>query len=209
MGDTTFRNGGITTRDTKLIARLNDTSGINISGYGIGNSLIAILDDSTSFVLNDYYESDLDDFTKGWISYPLTELTPGQHTLTLKAWDTFNNPGEATLSFIVTDGNEIVVEFFGNYPNPFSSQTTLFFTHNRSGDDLQAAISIFDVAGRELKTQEYLISNSEYQVDLLELNTEKDLGKNLKAGLYLARLVVRSLSNGSKSELVTKLILTN
>ena len=209
MGDTTFRNGGITARDTRLIARLNDTSGINISEYGIGNSLLAILDDSTSFVLNDYYESDLNDFTKGWISYPLTELTPGKHTITLKAWDTFNNPGETTISFVVTDGNDIVIEFFGNYPNPFSSQTTLFFTHSRSGDDLQAVISIFDVAGRELKTQEFLISNSGYQVDLLELNTETDFGKNLKAGLYLARLVVRSLSNGSKSELVTKLILTN
>jgi len=44
---------------------------------------------------------------------------------------------------------------------------------------------------------------------LLELDTREDFWKNLKAGLYLARLVVRSVTNGSKNEQVTKLIITN
>jgi hypothetical protein len=209
IGDTTFRNGGITTPDTKLVARLFDASGINLSGYGIGNNIIAVLDDEETFVLNDYYESDLNDFTHGWINFPLNDLTPGRHSMYLKAWDTFNNAGEASISFIVTDGNEIVIESFGNYPNPFILETTIFFTHNRSGDDLEAFISIYDVAGKELKTEDLLITASPYQVDLLKINMENDFGKNLKAGLYLARLVVRSLSNGSKSEQVTKLIITN
>jgi len=35
------------------------------------------------------------------------------------------------------------------------------------------------------------------------------LSKKLAPGLYLARLTVRSLSNGSKNEHVTKLIILN
>lgn len=209
LGDTTFRNGGIVTPNTKLIARLSDESGINLSGYGIGNNIIAILDNKETFILNDYYESDVDNFTKGWIYFPLKNLAPGRHSITVKAWDTFNNPGEATISFVVTDGNEIVIESFGNYPNPFISETTLFFTHNRSGDDLEAFVSIFDVTGKELKSKEFFITVSPYQVDLLKITAEDDFGKKLKAGLYLARLLVRSLSNGSKSEQVTKLIVSN
>jgi len=54
-----------------------------------------------------------------------------------------------------------------------------------------------------------MIPYSEYQVNLLEIRADEDFGENLKPGLYLAHLVVRSLSNGSKSEKVTKLILTN
>jgi hypothetical protein len=54
-----------------------------------------------------------------------------------------------------------------------------------------------------------MISESDYKVDLLEINTPDDSGKKLPAGLYLARLVVRSLTNGSKNEQVTKLIVLN
>jgi hypothetical protein len=43
----------------------------------------------------------------------------------------------------------------------------------------------------------------------MELNTWEDSGKKLPPGLYLARVVVRSMTNGSKNEKVTKLIVLN
>jgi Peptidase family C25 len=209
MGDTTFRNGGITSPDTRLIARLSDLSGINISAYGIGNNLIAALDEKHTFVLNDYYESDVNDYMHGWVFFPLKELAPGKHTISVKAWDTHNNLGEASIDFVVSKGDALAIELFGNYPNPFVTSTTLFFTHNRSGDDLMTTLSIFDVTGKLLKTQELTVPSSPYEVKLLELDRQGDFGENLKAGLYLARLIVRSLTNGSKNERVTKLIITN
>ena len=54
-----------------------------------------------------------------------------------------------------------------------------------------------------------MVPESEYEVKILEFSPNFDLEKKLPAGLYLARLVVRSLSNGSKNEQVTKLILLN
>jgi hypothetical protein len=209
MGDTTFVNGGIVVPNTELVVKLQDASGINISNYGIGNTLTAVLDGADNFALGDYYEAAADDFTTGWVYFPVTGLTPGQHTITVQAWDVFNNAAEATVDFVVTDGEGIVIEEFSNYPNPFENETSVYFTHNRSGDDLEAILMLFTVSGQVLKTYEFDIPQSAYQVDLLNIDAFAEFGKKLPAGVYLARLAVRSVSNGSKSERVTKLIVVN
>jgi hypothetical protein len=210
LGDTTFVNGGIVSPNTTLIVRLEDNSGINISGYGVGNGLIAQLDnDSQIYNLNDYYEAYMDDFTLGYVYFPLNGLSPGRHSITVKAWDTHNNPVQQTLEFIVSDGDQLVIETFGNSPNPFEDETSIFFTHNRSGDDLQAQLIIYSQSGQQLKTYQFEIPSSPYHVDLAKINDLYDFQKKLPGGLYLARLAVRSLTNGSKNERVTKLIVVN
>jgi hypothetical protein len=210
MGDTTFVEGGLTSPDTYLVAYIRDNTGVNISGYGVGNNIIAVLDnDSKVFSLNDYYVAEVDDASSGWIHYPLTGLPEGKHRLSVLAWDVHNNASEATIEFIVTNGEVLRIESFGNFPNPFRDKTTLFFTHNRSGDDLQAQVFIHNVSGEILKTFEFMVSSSNYSVNLMELNSPADFDKKLSPGLYLARLIVRSLSNGSKNEQVTKLIILN
>ncbi|MEQ9412325.1 MAG: type IX secretion system sortase PorU, partial [Cyclobacteriaceae bacterium] len=127
MGDTTFINGGITSPSTQLIARLIDVSGINIANYGIGNSLIAILDNDHIFEVGEYYSADLDDFTKGTITFPIENLVPGRHSIELKSWDVYNNPSSAKVDFVVTDGTQIAIQKLYNYPNPFSASTTFQF----------------------------------------------------------------------------------
>ena len=209
MGDTTFINGGITNANTTLVARLFDENGINISGYGIGNSIIGALDDTETFILNDFYEADIDNFKRGTITFPLSDLTPGNHTITVKAWDTHNNPTQATVNFVVTDGNQLVIESLGNYPNPFKKLTTLFFKHNRSGDDLQADVALYNAMGQQIQSYTFSIPQSKYQVNLMELNRETDFPSNQTGGVYFIRVLVRSLANGSKNEQVTKLILLN
>lgn len=211
MGDTTFVNGGVTLPNTTLVVKLQDSSGINISTADAGTALIAELDgnDDQPYFLSDYYQSTTDDFTLGWVYFPLKNLEPGKHTITVKAWDTYNNPAQASIDFLVTDGQVLVIESFGNAPNPFQNETKVYFTHNRSGDDLQAQLNIYSLAGQALKTYEFDLPESPYQVDLIEISGLNDFGKKLPGGVYLARLAVRSLTNGSKSERVTKLIVVN
>nr|WP_236676095.1 type IX secretion system sortase PorU [Chryseolinea lacunae] len=210
MGDTTFMNGGMVLPSTSLVARLHDASGLNTSSYGIGNTMIGVLDnDAQTFVLNDYYQADTDDYSRGWINFPLNNLAPGRHSITVKVWDTHNNPAQSTITFIVTDGKLLVIESLGNAPNPFQHESRLFFTHNRSGDDLEAQLYIYNLAGEKISAYSFSIPTSPYEVNLLEINGPNDEGKKLVAGVYLARLTVRSVTNGSKSERVTKLIVVN
>lgn len=210
MGDTTFVNGGIVSPSTVLIARIHDASGINISNYGIGNTMVAVLDnDDQVFVLNEYYSANIDDFTNGWVHFPIKDLAPGKHRITVKVWDTYNNPAQAVIDFIVTDGEQLIIESFGNYPNPCLYETTFFFTHNRSGDDLETHLEIYHPTGQVIKIYEASVTASPYFVNLLKINDLTNDGKKLQPGLYLARLVVRSLTNGSKNEQVAKLIVLN
>jgi len=210
MGDTTFVSGGIVSPSTQLVAKFTDASGINISNYGIGNSLTAYLDnDAAVYQLSDYFVAAQDDFTKGWVYFPINGLSPGKHSITVKGWDTHNNSAQATIEFWVSDGEGLLIETFGNYPNPFSESTTLFFTHNRSGDDIEGVLIVFDALGKEILRYQFQIPESPYEVTLTEIGNSVDMAKKLTGGLYWARLAVRSLSNGSKNERVTKLIAVN
>lgn len=209
IGDETFVNGGHTSAKTNLFVSLKDVSGITISGYGIGNSIIGILDDSETYILNDYYTGNVDNFTQGTIVFPLTGLSPGKHAITVKAWDTYNNPGEGTVEFYVTDGNALQIEFFSNYPNPFDDKSMLFFRHNRPGDDLVVDLTLYSRTGEIIYATSKVFYSSNYEVSLLEIDLKNDSFKKLTGGLYFARVIARSLSNGSKNEHVTKLIIPN
>ncbi|HYG04636.1 MAG TPA: type IX secretion system sortase PorU [Chryseosolibacter sp.] len=207
IGDTTFTNGGYTTSDTYLVAHLKDNSGINISGYGVGNGLIAILDDEDqTFILNDYYVADMDTYKSGRIKFPLRNISPGEHHITMKVWDVYNNTSDASITFYVTDGRVIVVNEFAAYPNPIANNATIFFSHNLTGEDLETTLSIYTPGGILLGKHETVFENASTKVDLIEID---NVDKNLAPGIYFARLVVRSLSNGSKMERLTKLIILN
>ena len=124
MCDSLFRNGGITDDSPNLLAYVEDESGINTVGSGIGHNIVATLDGSKEFILNDYYEADLNNYRKGKINYPFYNLESGYHTLTLKVWDIHNNSSTATIEFMINGETEAT-----NYPNPFYNSTYFVFEH--------------------------------------------------------------------------------
>ena len=72
--------------NSTLIVNLQDDSGINISGYGVGNALVAYLDDEPeAYILNDYYKAYMNDFTRGSVHFPMKGLSPGRRWITVKA----------------------------------------------------------------------------------------------------------------------------
>ena len=72
-----------------IFVKLADESGINTAG-GVGHDIIAILDgdEANPIVLNEYYNTNLDDFTSGELTYKLNNLEQGEHTLSIRASDT-------------------------------------------------------------------------------------------------------------------------
>jgi len=209
LGDTTFIPGGIVGPNTKIVALLEDESGVNISANPTGNEIMASIDDGPDVILNNYYYANLDTYKRGSINYPLDGLEKGKHTLTLSASDTYNNLTTATVDFVVTDGVQIEIEEFSNYPNPFYESTTLEFTHTRPGEDLEALLTIYDLAGKELLNQSFEVLSSQYRVTLSDWDGKSSTGTKLGQGVYLGKLSVRSLLDGSKNDQFTKLIILN
>ena len=103
MNDECFLDGANPNASPNLIAKLFDLSGINTSVTAVDHDIVGILDGDTSnpIILNDFYQTELDDFSKGKVNYTLRDLEVGPHTLKIKAWDTYNNSSETTLNFVV------------------------------------------------------------------------------------------------------------
>ncbi|MFA9390885.1 MAG: type IX secretion system sortase PorU [Prolixibacteraceae bacterium] len=142
-----FRNNGKVSASALLLVNLYDESGINTVGTGIGHDITAVLDNdfSNPMILNDYYQSELNSYQNGKILYPLNNMEPGEHTLSIRVWDIQNNSTVKELNFIVEEGFEITA--VSNFPNPVNFNTTFSITHNLPGDIFDTSIEIFNLRG--------------------------------------------------------------
>ncbi|MCF6279456.1 MAG: type IX secretion system sortase PorU, partial [Flavobacteriaceae bacterium] len=162
MNDESFVDGGNTNASPLFLAVLEDESGINTSITAVDHDIVAVLDGDTAnpFILNDYYQTELNDYTKGKVKYPLRNLEAGLHTIKLCAWDTYNNTSCATLSFVVVSDADMVLDNVLNYPNPFINHTEFWFNHNKPNEPLEVQIQIFTVSGKLVKTINQLVQST-------------------------------------------------
>jgi 5-hydroxyisourate hydrolase-like protein (transthyretin family) len=196
------------------LAKFSDENGINVSQNGLGHNIVAMLKNITSeevqeIILNDFYTTDLDTFTSGKAIYPLSNLEEGKYTLEVKAWDTHNNAGMAHIEFTVVSGTTLQISEFINYPNPIAEQTTFRIAHNRAGDDLQVNISIYNTQGEMIQTLHADFMNSDARLDGMVWYGTNTSGHRLRPGIYIAKVLVKSLQDRAKNEKYRKLIIIN
>lgn len=207
LNDEKFVNGSITNSAPVLLLKLADSSGINTGGSGVGHDIIATLDNNNNqyFVLNNFYESDLDNYQKGSLRFQLPELTPGPHSLKIKAWDVLNNSSEYVLDFTVVNNDELKLNHVLNYPNPFTTKTAFWFEHNHPGTDLFVRIEVFTISGKLIKTISQTINTPGNRSNEIEWDGRDDQGEKMGRGVYIYRLRVRS-ANGKLAEKWEKLV---
>jgi hypothetical protein len=205
-----FVNGGITTSNSTLLLKLSDDNGINYTGNSIGHDITAVLDANTqnAYVLNNFFEADLDDYRSGTIRFPLTGLTEGPHTLRIKAWDISNNSSEAQLDFVVVNSTEGQLRNVYNYPNPFTTSTKFMFEHNMPNQLLQVSINIYSMSGKTLRTIRRSLTTEGTRCDDIEWDGLDEYGEKLGKGVYVYKLSVKSQGGFSDSK-YQKLILLN
>jgi hypothetical protein len=208
LNDEKFVNGSITNDRPVLLLKLADSSGINILGTGIGHDLVATLDNDqkNEYVLNDFYESDLNNYRQGTVRFQLPTIAPGMHTLTIKAWDAANNSGEATLDFRVVKAENFALDHVLNYPNPFTTHTTFWFEHNRPGEELLIRIQIYTITGKLVKTINKTIFSAGNRSSDCEWNGRDDYGDKIGRGVYIYRLRVQT-GDGKAAEKIEKLFI--
>ena len=203
-----FVNGGLTNETPFLIAKLQDESGINTVGNGIGHDITLVLDGAVDkpIILNDYYKNNIDSYSKGELRYQLSGLTEGKHTLTLKVWDVNNNSSEETIEFVVQAQQNLALKHVLNYPNPFTTHTEFYFEHNQCCTELEAQIQIFTVSGKLVKTINSPTYTVGYRSEGIVWDGTDDFGDRLARGVYVYRLKVKTAS-GEIAEKLEKLVL--
>jgi hypothetical protein len=194
LNDNKFVNGGISNSSPVLLINLADSSGINTGNSGIGHDLVATVDNNNNqyFILNNFYESELDNFQKGSARFQLPQLSAGQHSLKIKAWDVLNNSSEYILDFTVIDDADFKISHVLNYPNPFTNKTFFWFEHNRPSTDLAVKIEIFTVSGKLIKTISQTINTTGNRSNEIEWDGKDDFGQKTGRGVYVYRIRVKT-----------------
>nr|WP_315219694.1 type IX secretion system sortase PorU [uncultured Flavobacterium sp.] len=208
MNDETFVSGGITNESPFLLAFLEDENGINTAS-GIGHDIVAIVDGDTSnpYILNDYYQTKLDDYTNGNLRFPLRNLAAGIHTISFTAWDVYNNPVTSEIQFVVVGDDSLTLTHVLNYPNPFSTYTQFWFSHNRPYEPLDVQVQVMTITGKVVWTKNQVITTEGFLSREITWDGKDDFGDRIGKGVYIYRLTVKSNLTNKKAEKYEKLVI--
>ena len=209
MNDDKFVFGGITDDHPIVFLKLIDSSGINTVGNGIGHDITGVLDgdEKNTFVMNDYYEANLNDYTRGEVHYPTYNLADGKHTLSVKAWDSYNNSAEDYTEFIVASSADMALSHVLNYPNPFTTQTEFMFETNKPGLPMHVKVQVFTVSGVLIKTLQTDLIPEGFRVDGLYWDGTDDFGDKIGKGVYIYKVSAESDDGSSAHEFERLVIL--
>ena len=194
-----------------LFAELFDENGINTVGTGVGHDIIAMVDNNIerTYNLNTLYKPIVGDYRGGTIILPIDELTPGEHSLILRAWDLYNNSATDTLRFTVVP--DIAPNFASVIvsPNPVRCGEKALFvlTHDRPSSNLDVTIELFNVQGQIVwKHSERTVSQG--TTCTVEWDVTAGAGQPLPTGIYLYRATL-SDGGGSERTKTEKIIILN
>ena len=198
LNDEKFVNGTMSNSNPVLIVKLSDSSGIN-TGSGVGHDIVATLDKDNSqyFVLNNFFESDVDNYRKGSLRFQLPTLAPGPHCLEIKAWDVLNNSNVYSLQFTVVNNEQLKIDHVYNYPNPFSTHTSFWFEHNYPGSELLVRVEVYTLSGRLIKRISETINTPGNRSSEVGWDGRDEFGQKIGRGVYVYHLSVRTITGKS------------
>jgi len=196
-----FVSGGQVNETPLFVANISDENGINTVGSGIGHDLLLTVDNdpNKTYILNDYYTAVENSYQQGTVSYKLSTLQEGKHTLTFRAFDLLNNSTTKTIEFEVVKGLSPVIFSVYNYPNPVREQTKFVIQHDRPETLLTTTVEIFDLSGRKI----WMFTQS--STDEVTWNLKTSNGEKVQKGIYLYRVSIRT-ENSSLTSKTNKII---
>lgn len=202
LGDENFRSGGLTDASPLLVAHLFDSVGINAFGSGLGHDITVMIDNKPGSltVLNDFYESDINDPRRGTVRYPLEGIASGSHTLTLKAWNIWGFSSVATIAFRVQSTDTLEFSSMTVAPNPAKDYAVFRYETNGTANITSAVLQIYSPQGGLVYTVKPAIGEGSYVVGPVRWDLSQ-----VSPGMYLARMLVTS-DDGKTHQSTAKVI---
>lgn len=186
-----FSDGSSVGPSAMLHASVSDPSGINLSEAGIGHGMTVSLDGKKWF--NDvhlYFSPDPESFERGIISYPVSSIEPGIHTLELTVWDTANNSSTASLSFTVNSGWAPTISDLSTDVSPAVTSVVFNISVDGASGQTPCKLEVFDLMGRLVWTSpEANFSENSTKISH-RWNLRDSLGRRVNRGIYIYRATV-------------------
>jgi len=205
-----FISGDIVPNYPQLLVNLNDISGINYLGTGIGHDIVLTIDNdkSASVTLNDAYIPYIDNYRSGTITYNLGGLSEGSHTLMVQAWDVYNNSSQSLINFTISELQGLGISNLYNFPNPVTDETEFRFTYNGNEGDVDVELRFYNLAGKSVGILKGAFYNSPENSMHIKWDGSNENGQRLEPGLYVYDVIITN-SLGYISKASGKLVIVN
>ncbi len=205
FGNPSFSSGDFTTQNPVLSVLVSDSlSGVNIAS-DIGHQIVLTLDDEESKNVTEFFQYDTGSYTRGELKFPLVQLAPGRHKLSVKAWDNSNNSSFAEIDFVVVAETALTLRNLLTFPNPMSSNTQFTFEVSQ---DAEVTIQLYSVAGRLLRKFPAVSASVGFNVYPEVWDGTDAEGDPLANGVYLYRLHAKghSMEGMAETDAIGKVI---
>ncbi len=201
-GQENFISGDMVSGNPDLIAEISDDTGVNITGE-IGHKIMLTIDETVKEDITGYFQYKEGSYSGGTLRFPLPNLLPGTHELSLKAWDNANNSSTETVICVIVPRDNLRIENVLNYPNPFSGPTQFTFQMNQ---DAAVEIRIFTVSGRLIRRLDGL---GEAGLNIIPWDGRDEMGDYPANGVYLYKVTGNARVDGKevKNEVIGRLLI--
>jgi len=170
--------------------RLFDEHGINITG-SMGHEIRMKIDngDLYSMDITDNFVFDMGDWQQGAAIFEIENLPVGEHQISLKAWDNYNNSSLLTACIQAYENEQFAIKEVMNYPNPVRHADSTSFQYMLTNDAEKVSLKIFTLAGRKVKSfnlydPEHTSSGYRY----IAYNLRDDDNDKLATGVYIYKI---------------------
>lgn len=186
LNNSAFRNGGTVGFNPVFKAKVRDDSGINISTAGVGRLLTVMVDNNKVYDnLSDYFVTEQSDPGAGTITYPLTNLAEGEHTLEFLVWDNAGNSTRSGFNFRIAPQSEIPDLNIYTDASPAISSVTFYID---SAEAVSGLVEVFDLSGRRVWYNEAPKGDGALST---KWNLNDNGGTRVPRGIYLYRATVK------------------
>lgn len=192
LNDKDFVNGSDVNESPLLLATVADESGVNFSSAGIGHSMTLTLDGTATFndLVSCYTPMFAEQGTLGSITYQLSDLSKGMHTLRLRVWDVYSNVSEKTLTFNVINGLAPDINDVYCSPSPASDETSFYVTHDRPDAVVSVTVEVFDLMDRMVWSATQAGRSDMYTSAPVTWDLRDTNGRRVPRGIYVYRATI-------------------
>ncbi len=195
-----FSEGDAVNPSPMLLASVSDNVALNLSTAGVGHNMSLTLDGVKMYSdVAQYFTPAPDGSPAGSIAYPLDGLTPGEHTLRLRVWDTSGNHATRTIAFNVAEGLAPgILEVFSD-ANPASTAANFYVRHDRPDSRMELTVTVYDLAGRAVWSKSVTATSDMTLSAPLTWDLNDYAGRRVQRGIYLYRAELRTADGGRTS----------
>ncbi len=174
-------NGDHFSANEALELEISDGQGINLTGVAGHGITLAIDEDwENAYDVTELFEYDLDHSDKGRLSAFLSEIPPGEHLISAKAWDSQNNPSESSIRLEFFAANDFRIYDLFNYPNPMRSDTDITYMLSHPAD---VQYAIYTLSGRKIISENQGYQNQGF--NSFPWDGRDRFGNQLANGVYI------------------------